>query len=291
MPTDNKSQSVGYAERDQVKAPPWHGLVAWDMLFNGLTTGLFLVAALGELAEPSIFERVARIAYPVAFVFLVIDLIFLVIDLGDPWRFHHMLRVFKPGSPMSLGVWSLTAYSLPLALAALLCLLPGGPSLEWVRKAAVVLALVPAVASMIYKGVLLSTSAQPGWKDARWLGGYHTSGAVVLGCAEAIVLAYMTGEPRVLEVLRPALGVLLVVHAIPSALLYAELRPALQRVLDRGQRWRAAALVSGGGLLVPLCLVLFGSGPIVLLTASLLIFLGNLSARFVLVKLPQPGSG
>ena len=40
----------------------------------------------------------------------------LVLDLGDPLRFHHMLRVFKPSSPMSLGTWSLAAYSLPLTL-------------------------------------------------------------------------------------------------------------------------------------------------------------------------------
>ena len=66
----------------------------------------------------------------------------LVLDLGDPLRFHHMLRVFKPSSPMSLGTWSLTAYSLPLTLivaieaAQALGLLPrGSTALELVRKA------------------------------------------------------------------------------------------------------------------------------------------------------------
>ena len=39
------------------KAPNWHGLVALDMLFNNLTTGLFLVAALGELVAPENFGR------------------------------------------------------------------------------------------------------------------------------------------------------------------------------------------------------------------------------------------
>ena len=67
----------------------------------------------------------------------------LVSDLGDPLRFHHMLRVFKPSSPMSLGTWSLTVYSLPLTLivaieaAQVLHLLPtGSMALEWVRKSA-----------------------------------------------------------------------------------------------------------------------------------------------------------
>src|SRR5690242_13973443 len=105
MPTDARAQhnGTGYSAREVTKAPEWHGLVAWDMLFNNLTTGLFLTAALGELAAPEIFTRVAKAAYPLALVLLLADLLCLVLDLGDPLRFHHMLRVFKPTSPMSLG--------------------------------------------------------------------------------------------------------------------------------------------------------------------------------------------
>ena len=106
----------GYLTQDMTKVPGWHGLVAWDLLFNNLTTGLFLFAAVGELASPALLGPVAKLAYPVALVFLLTDLLMLVSDLGDPLRFHHMLRVFKPSSPMSLGTWSLTVYSLPLTL-------------------------------------------------------------------------------------------------------------------------------------------------------------------------------
>ena len=60
----------GYATRPVTKAPDWHGLVAWDLLFNNLTTGLFLAAALGELAAPEVFLRVAKVAYPLALVLL-----------------------------------------------------------------------------------------------------------------------------------------------------------------------------------------------------------------------------
>ncbi len=41
----------GYATGPVTKAPDWHGLVAWDLLLNNLTTGLFLAAAIGELAD------------------------------------------------------------------------------------------------------------------------------------------------------------------------------------------------------------------------------------------------
>jgi formate-dependent nitrite reductase membrane component NrfD len=176
------TNAPGYASGPITKAPDWHGLVAWDLLFNNLTTGLFMVAAIGDLAAPEVFGPLARVAYPIAFVLLVTDLMCLVLDLGDPLRFHHMLRVFKPSSPMSLGTWCLTVYSLPLTVAAALSLLPeGGIALEWVRKAAVALGLLPALGSALYKGVLLSTNAQPGWRDARWLGGYLTNSALLLG--------------------------------------------------------------------------------------------------------------
>src|ERR1700733_13694258 len=135
----------GYLNQDITKVPGWHGLVAWDLLFNNLTTGLFLFTAVGELASPDLLGPVAKLAYPVALVFLLTDLLMLVADLGDPLRFHHMLRVFKPSSPMSLGTWSLTVYSLPLTLivaietARALDLLPTGSTApEWVRKSLVV---------------------------------------------------------------------------------------------------------------------------------------------------------
>ena len=100
------------------KVPGWHGIIAWDALLNGMATGLFLAAAIGEFAAPAIFLRVAKVAYPIALVLLLVDLGLLVLDLGDPLRFHHMLRTFKPGSPMSLGTWCLTIFSLPLTAAA-----------------------------------------------------------------------------------------------------------------------------------------------------------------------------
>ena len=105
------TKAPGYAAGPVTKPPDWHGLVAWDLLLNNLATGLFLVSAFGELAAPAAFTAAAARAYPVALALLSADLALLVLDLGDPLRFHHMLRVFKPSSPMSLGTWCLTIYS------------------------------------------------------------------------------------------------------------------------------------------------------------------------------------
>jgi hypothetical protein len=282
----------GYANGPITKAPAWHGLVAWDLLFNNLTTGLFLVAALGDLALPEVFAPVARVAYPVALVFLLTDLMCLVLDLGDPWRFHHMLRVFKPSSPMSLGTWCLTVYSLPLTVAAALSLLPeGGTTLEWVRKAALVLGLLPALGSALYKGVLLSTNAQPGWRDARWLGGYLANSALLLGCAELLALSVLTGETRAAASLRIALGLLLVLNVIPLGLLVVNLRPVLSRIYTRRQLWRVGMLSLGAGTIIPLGLVLVGGSPPLMLGAGMFMLLGSLVIRILIIRIPHASPG
>jgi hypothetical protein len=290
MSTDVRTQrdGAGYAAGPVTKAPDWHGLVAWDMLFNNLTTGLFLVAALAELTAPEVITPVARVAYPLALALLLADLACLVLDLGDPLRFHHMLRVFKPTSPMSLGTWCLTIYSLPLTVAAALSLWPADvPALEWARKAAVVLGLLPALGSAVYKGVLLSTNAQPGWRDARWLGGYLTNSALLLGCAEMLVLAALLGQEKAGALLRPALELLLVLNLIPLGLVIRNLFPTLSRICTPGQLGLLAALGVGVGTLVPLALLTVGGSCLHVLAAGLLLLLGTMTLRFVIVRLPH----
>jgi Polysulphide reductase, NrfD len=296
MQGDHQTRAIepGYLTQDVTKVPGWHGLVAWDLLFNNLTTGLFLFAAVGELASPGLLGPVARAAYPVALVLLLTDLMMLVLDLGDPLRFHHMLRVFKPSSPMSLGTWSLTVYSLPLTLivaieaAQALGLLPSGSiALEWVRRSAVVFGLLPAFGSVAYKGVLFSTSSQPGWKDARWLGGWMANSALTLGCAELLAVSVLTGHARAAAALRTVAAVLLLLNLIPTGLLFLELRETLSRIYRDQQVHLALVLTVVGGTLIPLILLLVGDGAPWVLGAVLFILAGNLAIRSLFLKIPH----
>jgi hypothetical protein len=284
----------GYLTQDVTKVPGWHELVAWDLLFNDLTTGLFLFAAVGELASPGLLGPVARASYPVALVFLLTDLMMLVLDLGDPLRFHHMLRVFKPSSPMSLGTWSLTVYSLPLTLivaieaAQALGLLPSGSiAPEWVRRSAVVFGLLPAFGSVAYKGVLFSTSSQPGWKDARWLGGFMANSALMLGSAELLAVSALTGHAQAAAALRRVAMVLLLLNLIPAALLFSELRETLARIYRDQQVHLVLVSTVVGGTLIPLILLLVGDGAPWILGAVSLILLGSLAIRSLFLKIPH----
>jgi hypothetical protein len=182
---------------------------------------------------------------------------------------------------------------LPLTVAAALSLLPEtGTTLEWVRRTVVVLGLLPALGSAIYKGVLLSTNAQPGWRDARWLGGYLTNSALMLGCAEMLALSVLIGQEHATAALRISLGLLLVINLIPLGLLLANLRPVLARIYTREQLswlrvWRIGMLTFGGGTLLPLALLLVGRNPALMLGAGMFLLLGSLIIRFVIIKIPH----
>lgn len=56
-------------------------------------------------------HELAHVARRVGTVALVPSPVLLIMDLGRPERFHHMLRVVKPTSPMSVGSWTLLAFS------------------------------------------------------------------------------------------------------------------------------------------------------------------------------------
>ena len=276
----------GYAGRPTTKAPNWHAPVTLDLLFNNLSAGLFLVMALGELVAPASFRPLGPVAYPIALLFLIGDLICLIIDLGDPSRFHHMLRVWKPSSPMSLGTWVLTGYAIPLTLLVLVAFLPGSRVAQAVRPVLLVIGLVLAVGVAVYKGVLFSTTAQRGWGDARWLGGYLINSALVLGVGEVLLIAAARGQPELVGPLTVALELLLLLNLLALVLLLRNVRMPLAQARSPGLLAVIGAFILVAGILAPLGLLLVHRSA-ALGTALLLILLGAVAVRHEMVRLPH----
>jgi formate-dependent nitrite reductase membrane component NrfD len=93
---------------------------------------------------------------------------FLIHDLGRPSRFLHMLRVFRPTSPMNMGSWILSAAA-PSAIATGLFLNRPG----WLGVLGEVSGYISGVfgaALATYTGVLVSNTVIPVWQESRrWL--------------------------------------------------------------------------------------------------------------------------
>jgi len=167
------AEFTSYYGRPVVKAAPWEHDVPAYLFLGGVAAGSSLLAAGADLTGRPALRRTGRLA---ALGGLVLSLAALVHDLGRPGRFHHMLRVVKPTSPMSVGTWLLTLYGPFAGLAAVgelrgrlprrardgrLGRLLGASARPAGLTAA---ALAPTIAS--YTAVLLSDTATPTWHGA-----------------------------------------------------------------------------------------------------------------------------
>ena len=147
----------------------WEWKVPAYLFAGGLSAGSAVLAAGADLTGRLALRRASRVS---ALASLAASTYFLIADLGRPERFHHMLRVAKPTSPMSVGTWILAAYGPGVGVAAAAELLPaalqrtmlGRPLRQLSRPAGLSAALIaPAVAS--YTAVLLSQTAVPAWHE------------------------------------------------------------------------------------------------------------------------------
>ncbi len=162
-----------YYGRPIIKAPVWRYDIPAYLFTGGLAAGSALVAAGGDLTGRPALRRAGRLTTLAA---LSASTYFLINDLGRPERFHHMLRVAKPTSPMSVGSWILAAFGAtagPAAVSELAPLLPRRGPLGLVRRLAPSAGRVAGIgAAMIapalatYTGVLLADTAVPSWHEA-----------------------------------------------------------------------------------------------------------------------------
>lgn len=162
------AEFTSYYGRPVVKAAPWTWEIPAYLFLGGLAAGSAVLGAGADLTRRVRLRRVGRLG---ALGGITLSFAALVHDLGKPSRFFNMLRVVKPTSPMSMGVWVLTFFGpaagvagaaelrgrLPRPLARLLG--------RFGRPAGLAsAAMAPAVAT--YTAVLLADTATPAWHEA-----------------------------------------------------------------------------------------------------------------------------
>ncbi len=163
------AEFTSYYGKPVVKESPWEADIPAYLFLGGLAGASSLLAAGADLTGRPTLRRSARVS---ALAGISLSFAALVHDLGKPSRLHHMLRVAKVTSPMSVGTWILTAYG-PLAGLAAVSeaggLLPAvlRRSAPGVGRVGGLGAAVLGSAVASYTAVLLSDTATPSWHDAK----------------------------------------------------------------------------------------------------------------------------
>ena len=180
----------------------------WIILYffvGGISGGALLVASLLRLFGTREDSHFIRLGVYISFVGTVISGILLIVDLGVPLRFWHMLiqdhtgrAMFKWWSPMSVGAWGLLVFGFFSGLATLRVLRDDKrltwSTLEYLDKAPV--SIFGAVGGILgglflagYTGVLLSVTNRPIWADSSWLGLLFLLSGISTSVAAMLLLA------------------------------------------------------------------------------------------------------
>jgi hypothetical protein len=176
----------------------WRPDIPAYLFTGGLAAGCALLGAGADLTGRPVTRRAARVT---ALGALAASTYFLINDLGRPARFHHMLRVAKPTSPMSMGTWILAAFGPAAGLAAVAEAVPWLPRRSLPARllppagrvaGLSAAALAPALAT--YTGVLLADTAVPSWHEAYPELPFVFAGSALASAAGVGLLAGPPGE-------------------------------------------------------------------------------------------------
>ncbi|HEY2237034.1 MAG TPA: NrfD/PsrC family molybdoenzyme membrane anchor subunit, partial [Candidatus Angelobacter sp.] len=108
-PFPHASPIAGYYGVPLLKEPQWKPEVPLYFFVGGAAGASAVIANMaGWLGDDRELVRSARW---MAAGGGALSSALLIKDLGKPSRFLNMLRVFKPQSPMSMGAWTLSAFS------------------------------------------------------------------------------------------------------------------------------------------------------------------------------------
>jgi len=307
-----------------LQSPHWPLLIEIYFFVVGLAGGAFMAAGVADIFGTKKDRVVTRVGTYLALLAMLPAPLFLIIDLGVPSRFLHMLMVpkaattigmsvitigpfhIKPYSPMNLGAWALLGFGACAFIVAMTLYLEdksGARNLGAIRGVYGAIGILLALFVAGYPGQLLAATAQPFWTSARPLGALFLAVGASTGIA-AIALILSLRGPEVsasLAKVRRAYTIAVVIQAVALA--------AVFMAVASGPAWsaaRAGMLTSGSyslvfwigavliGLLVPLLLEIrdgffqgYRRGRGMVGLASLLILVGGFLTKYVIFAVGQ----
>ena len=304
-----------------LKSSDWPFLIDLYFFLGGLAGGAFVIATIANLLNGRRYRDIVRVGYYLAFLAILPGPLFLVVDLGLPTRFLHMMMVFKPSleigmnaftvgpfhlklfSPMNAGAWALLGFGVLAFLAALDVFLEhrGGRSMGTLRVVVGVIGGFFAFFIAAYPGVLLGATARPLFISAHWLGAlFLVVGASTGGAAIALILSLLGGQAREsLSRLMRFTAFALILQLVALVLFIATVQmagssrigKALAQLLSGPYSltfWLGAVVV---GIVVPLGLQFSGgitkAAPGMTALVSALILIGGFIVKYVIIAAGQ----
>ena len=281
-----------YYGRPLLRRPHWEWEVIVYLFLGGIMGGSGILIAVADKDEDAALKRNARY---IAFVLASTCPLVLIKHLGRPERFHHMLRIWKFKSVMSMGVWGLIGFSLPASAGAFAQAARDGflpRPLRFIRHLAPPVIVDPLSAFLGafiagYTGVLLSATAIPVWaKGKRYIPAFCVCSGLAGACAlNSALLSLGGGNERTVRKLE---RLELVASFAELALLLAFQRHAAEigrAMFDgrRGRKLRTFTMISGIGL-PALLAVLPGHARWKTVLSSLLTLVGGYELRESLIE-------
>lgn len=164
-PFPKASPETGYYGVPLLKPPAWTREVPIYFFVGGAAAAAAVIGAIGHYTGAD--RKLVRDARWIAAAGSVISPALLISDLGRPERFLAMMRVFKPQSAMSVGVWTLLGFSTGAGAVAFADLMQQryGPSLPLrvLENAGEAASLAFGLPFSNYTGVLIGATSIPVW--------------------------------------------------------------------------------------------------------------------------------
>lgn len=268
-----------------LKSPEWEMLIVAYFFLGGIAGGSYFTAAIADNFGGPRDRQVARVGYLLSLPLVLVCGVLLVLDLGVPLRFLNMLRQFKFWDPMSIGAWALGVFGLFALVSSVLSFTTDEARARRRRQIGLV-GIFFGFFLASYTGVLISTTAQPLWTEARLMGALFLASGASTGMAAISLLLFLTGghTGEGWRKVKRADRFAIVFELVVLILLLAWLGTAAAPLIGG----RLAPLFWGGlvvaGLLVPLALELLGRGTKALSAiAAALVLVGGFILRYVVV--------
>jgi formate-dependent nitrite reductase membrane component NrfD len=301
-----------------LQSADWPLLIDLYFFLAGLAGGAFVIATIAHLLGGERNRSVVRVGYYLALLAVIPCPIFLIVDLGMPSRFLHMLMSVKPDqaigaaainigsfhvkpfSPMNMGSWALLGFSALAFLAALSVFLEDakrGRDLSAFRTTVGVIGGFFGFFLAAYPGVLLGATARPLFQNGSFLGALFLAvGASTGAAAIALILSFLgQGAGGTLGRLRQIIIPALLLQAATLALFL--LRVGMSG--GEGAAQSLSLLLSGPyslifwvgavavGLIVPFALQVASRQPGLVAISAALILVGGFLVKYVIIAAGQ----